>query len=128
MAVGATQQDVVDLEAAGDDHGGDALGEHVVEELLADVGGLVAEIGHLARAEELEAFEGELLEVTRDGERRTIKRLLGDHVVETLGAGQELHLQHVLEGREELTHRDGFGARIRGGVGHGRQSLKASPR
>ena len=56
---------------------------------------------------------------------RSIEAIL---MVETLGAGEELHLEHVLEGREELTHRDGFGAGIGSGVGHGRQSLKPSPR
>ena len=128
MTVRDAQQEIVHLEAAGDHDSGDLLREDVVEEFLAHVRRLVAEVSHLARAEKLEALEGELLEITGHGERGTVQRLLGDHVIETLGAGEELHLEHVLERFEELTHRDGFGAGIGSGVGHGRQSLKPSPR
>ena len=70
-------------------------------------------------AEKLQALIGKLLEVARDRQGGTVERLLGNHVVEALLTREELHLEHVLEGFEELTDRDGFRAGIGGGIVHG---------
>jgi hypothetical protein len=128
VAVGDAQEHLVHVQPAGDDHRRDAAGEHALEQALAVRTGLVGKVGHLARPEELQTPEGELLEVAGHGERGTVQGLLGDDVVEALGAGEQLHLQHVLEGVEELTDGDGFRAGRGRLVGHGVQILKPSPR
>ena len=62
---------------------------------------------------------GELLEVARHRQSRTIKRLLRNHVIETLLAGEELHLEHIFERIKELTDGDGFRAGDGSRVVHG---------
>ena len=119
MPVSNAQEQVVDGQATRHDHGRDLLEKDVVQELLAERSGLVGKVGHLTCAEKLQALIGKLLEIACHRQRRTVERLLGNHVVEALLAREELHLEHVLEGFEELADGDGFRAGIRSGIVHG---------
>ncbi len=119
MAVGDAQQEVIDRQPARDDHGWDLPRKDVVQQLLAERSGLVGKVGHLTGAEKLQALVGKLLEVARDRQGGTVQRLLSDHIVEALFAREELHLEHVLEGFEELADGNGFRASIGSGFVHG---------
>src|SRR5690606_3211654 len=80
------------------------------------------EVGHFSRSENLNAFVGEKLVESGEGESGTVDAAFADDAIDSGGAGHEFHFQLLAVRFEEVGNGDAFGAFNR--RLHGRERLE----